>query len=82
MTESEFIGHASGQTYSDALNNRVRPATPEVVRAIRELERIKFALRERISGLFPATASWRFWDRYPDALARIYQSTSVDWDVL
>src|SRR4051812_29332426 len=71
MNECEFIGHASGRTYSDALNNRIRPATPDVVAAIQRLEEVKHAVREQVREAFPATRSWHYetsWQYNDEAL--------------
>ncbi len=83
MDIETFVGYASGQTYSNALINRVRPATPEVVSQIQELERIQHAIREEVRKLFPATLSWNYetsWRYNLDALRRIWEDPRGEWD--
>lgn len=60
MTQTEFVGHASGQTYSDALDNRVRPAPPEEVQRIQGLEKTKGQVRDAIRKKFPAAKTWGY----------------------
>ena len=77
MTLEEFISHASGQTYSDALFDRIRPATPSVVAQIQALEETKRAVRDCIREAFPTTRSWSYetsWRHNREALARIYDA--------